>query len=80
TEGNIQRLEFKIARVDNQPVEWWLNGRKLETDTGNSVFWQLHPGEWNLQVKSGEMSDQVSFEVQLTENRLTRRGFSIAKP
>lgn len=79
-QANIQRLEFKIAGAVKQPVEWWLNGRKLETNAANSIFWQVSPGEWSLRVKSGEMSAQVSFEVQLAENRLTRRGFSIAEP
>ncbi|NEP00836.1 MAG: penicillin-binding protein 1C [Symploca sp. SIO2E9] len=79
-QGNIQRLEFKVAGAGNKPVEWWLNGHKLETDKAYSVFWQLRPGEWSLLVKTGDMSDQVNFQVQLTENLPTRRGFSIAEP
>ncbi|HEY9611448.1 penicillin-binding transpeptidase domain-containing protein, partial [Allocoleopsis sp.] len=73
-----QRLEFKLAATPSQPVEWWLNGQKLVTDSANSVFWQLRPGNWTLEARSGEMSDRVSFQVQLAENRATRRGFSIA--
>jgi penicillin-binding protein 1C len=94
--GTAQRLEFKLATTPNQPVEWWLNGQKLATDSSNSLFWELRPGNWTLQVKSGEMSesvallhlrkhgakqqsaDRVSFQVQVAENRPTRRGFSVA--
>ncbi|HEY9672523.1 MAG TPA: penicillin-binding protein 1C [Waterburya sp.] len=76
--GTGQQLEFKLAATPSQPVEWWLNGQKLATNSSDSLFWSLHPGNWTLQVKSGAMSDRVSFQVQLAENRPTRRGFSIA--
>ncbi|MBD1927695.1 penicillin-binding protein 1C [Trichocoleus sp. FACHB-90] len=78
--GGKQRLEFRLAAMPTQPVEWWLNGEKLATQSSNSLFWQLRPGKWTLQAKSGEMMDKVSFQVQLAEYRQTRRGFSIAKP
>lgn len=76
--GTTQRLEFKLATTPAQPVEWWLNGQKLATNSANSMFWELHPGNWILQIKTGEMSDRVNFQVELAENRPTRRGFSIA--
>jgi penicillin-binding protein 1C len=76
--GAVQRLEFKLAATPTQPVEWWLNGEKLAMDSSNSLFWQLRPGNWTLEVRSGEMSERVSFQVELAENRATRRGFSIA--
>ena len=75
-----ERLEFKLAATPTQPVEWWLNGQKLATLSANSLFWQLRPGEWTLQVKSGEMTDTVTFQVKVAQSRATRRGFSIAKP
>jgi penicillin-binding protein 1C len=79
TESSIaQRLEFKLATTPSKPVEWWLNGQKLATNSANSLFWELRPGNWTLQVKSGEMIDSVSFQVELAQNRPTRRGFSIA--
>ncbi|MBD1934518.1 MULTISPECIES: penicillin-binding protein 1C [Cyanophyceae] len=78
--GGTQRLEFRLAAMPTQPVEWWLNGEKLTTQSSNSLFWQLRPGKWTLQAKSGEMMDTVSFQVQLAEYRQTRRGFSIANP
>ena len=76
--GTAQRLEFKLATTPSKPVEWWLNGQKLGTNAANSLFWELRPGNWTLQVKSGEMSDRVSFQVELAETRPTRRGFSVA--
>ncbi|HEY9830807.1 MAG TPA: penicillin-binding protein 1C [Stenomitos sp.] len=76
--GVVQQLEFKLAATPTQPVEWWLNGEKLAMNSSNSWFWQLRPGNWTLEVRSGEMSERVSFQVQLAENRATRRGFSIA--
>ncbi|MFE1747361.1 penicillin-binding protein 1C [Coleofasciculus sp. H7-2] len=76
----MQQLEFKVAATPSQSVEWWLNGEKLATQPSNSLFWSLRPGQWTLQVRSGEMTDTVSFQVQLAEYRQTRRGFSLAKP
>ncbi|WP_019487466.1 MULTISPECIES: penicillin-binding protein 1C [Kamptonema] len=70
------RLEFKLSGSNNAPVEWWLNGKKLATQPSNSLFWQLQPGQWNLQAKSGTLVDSVRFEVQVTENKSLRRGFS----
>jgi penicillin-binding protein 1C len=72
-----QRLEFKLAATPDQPVEWWLNGQRLATQTSNSFFWALRPGNWTVEVKSGEKSDRVSFQVQLAQSKPTRRGFSI---
>ena len=75
-----QKLEFKLGGESNQPVEWWLNGKKLAPQSSHSLFWQLRPGNWTLEVKSGEITDRVDFQVHLAENRLTRQGFSIADP
>jgi penicillin-binding protein 1C len=76
-QNHNSRLEFKLSGGNSAPVEWWLNGQKLATQSSNSLFWQLKPGKWNLQVKSGKMVDSVRFEVQVTENKSMRRGFSI---
>jgi penicillin-binding protein 1C len=75
-----QKLEFKLAGITTQPVEWWLNGEKIATQSTNSLFWQLHPGNWTLEAKSGEMSDKVTFQVELASKKPTRRGFSIGNP
>ncbi|WP_293044048.1 transglycosylase domain-containing protein [Moorena sp. SIO1F2] len=76
----VQRLEFKVAGLKSESVEWWLNGEKLTSNSSNSFFWPLGPGDWTLEVKSGDISDRVTFKVQLAENPPTRRGFSIASP
>ncbi|MBN3871180.1 penicillin-binding protein 1C [Nostoc sp. JL33] len=73
-----QKLEFKLAGNKSAPVEWWLNGEKLDTASANSLFWYLRPGNWTLLARSGEMSDKVSFQVELATLKPTRRGFSIS--
>ncbi|MDF5712362.1 MAG: penicillin-binding protein 1C [Rhizonema sp. NSF051] len=71
-----QRLEFKLAGT-SQPVEWWLNGEKLATQSSHSLFWQLHPGNWTLEVRTGETRLHVNFKVQLGTFKPKNRGFSI---
>lgn len=75
-----QSLEFKLEGTQDRAVEWWLNGAKIATSSSKSFFWQLRPGIWILQVKSGDMTDKVTFQVQLAEKRTSRRGFSVAAP
>ncbi|MEH2037251.1 penicillin-binding protein 1C [Nostoc sp.] len=77
-EETKQKLEFKLTGNKSAPVEWWLNGKKLDTNSANSLFWNLRPGKWTLEAKSGEMSDKVSFQVELANIKPTRRGFSIS--
>ena len=72
-----QQLKFQIAAIREQPVEWWLNGKKLTTNSQNSWFWSMRPGKWTLKVKSANQSDEVSFEVAITQISPTRRGFSL---
>jgi len=73
-----QKLEFKLANAGKKSVEWWLNGEKLTVNSGNSFFWQLTPGKWNLEVRSAEMVDRVNFEVILPKkspyNGFSRKG------
>ncbi|QLE44393.1 penicillin-binding protein 1C [Nostoc sp. C052] len=73
-----QKLEFKLVGNKSAPVEWWLNGEKLDTKSANSLFWYLRPGKWTLEARSGEMSDKVSFQVELASLKPTRRGFSLS--
>ncbi|MBW4455529.1 MAG: penicillin-binding protein 1C [Nostoc indistinguendum CM1-VF10] len=73
-----QKLEFKLAGNKSAPVAWWLNGERLDTNSANSLFWNLRPGKWTLEARSGEMSDKVSFQVELASIKPTRRGFSIS--
>ncbi|MBW4569862.1 MAG: penicillin-binding protein 1C [Tolypothrix carrinoi HA7290-LM1] len=74
-EEGKQKLEFKLGGISSEPVEWWLNGEKLDT-SANALFWTLRPGNWTLSAKSGEISDKVTFQVQLANIKPTRRGFS----
>ncbi|BBD65824.1 penicillin-binding protein 1C [Nostoc commune NIES-4072] len=73
-----QKLEFKLAGNKSASIEWWLNGEKLDTNSANSLFWNLRPGKWTLEARSGEMTDKVSFQVELASIKPTRRGFSIS--
>ncbi len=74
-----QKLEFKLASsVSDESVEWWLNGERLMINSGNSLFWKLIPGKWNLEVRSGDMVDRVSFEVRVS-NKSDYNGFSVRK-
>ena len=77
-EEGKQKLEFKLGGISSTPVEWWLNDEKLDT-SANALFWTLRPGNWTLSAKSGEISDKVTFQVQLANIKPTRRGFSVVK-
>jgi penicillin-binding protein 1C len=72
-----QKLEFKFAGTPKEPVEWWLNGEKLATDSSGSVLWNLRPGRWILEIRSGGVSDRITFQVEVTNLKPTRRGFSV---
>ena len=73
---NGQQIVFQVSNTSNQPVEWRLNGKTLPSNS-SSFSWQMRPGNWTLEVKVGEMSDRVSFQVDLAESKLNRRGFSL---
>lgn len=75
-QNEVSRLEFKTSGVNTTLIEWWLNGKKLATQSSNSLFWHLKPGEWNLQAKSGKMVDSVRFYVQVANNKSLQSGFS----
>jgi penicillin-binding protein 1C len=74
-----QKLEFKLANPPTQPVAWRLNGQELAIGMAQSVFWQLQPGQWQLEVSSGNHRDRISFTVDLAPPPALKRGFSIAK-
>lgn len=81
------KLEFKLASLPTEPVEWWLiskTGQRKQisfqaSQASQAVFWPLEVGEWTLEVKSGEKIDRVNFQVVLDEYRATPRGFSLVK-
>lgn len=72
------KLEFKLTVSPQKPVEWRLNGKVLATQASGSLFWPLRAGTWTLQVRSGQQSDQVRFEVQAAPTHRQRAGFSVA--
>jgi penicillin-binding protein 1C len=71
------RLEFKISNTSQQPVEWWLNDQKISTQSSNSLFWRMQPGEWTLTIKQGTAEDTVTFQVQPPESSFSSQGFSV---
>jgi penicillin-binding protein 1C len=71
------QLEFKISNASQQPVEWWLNNQKISTQSSNSLFWTMQPGEWTLTIKQGTVEDTVNFQVQPPENSSLSQGFSV---
>lgn len=72
-------LELKLAKVPQQPVEWRINGQPIATQTQQSLFWPLHPGNWTVEVKQGHHVDQVQFQVGQSIDRPSRRGFSLKR-
>jgi penicillin-binding protein 1C len=74
---NSQKLEFKVARVRDEIVEWILNGKTIAKNQESSLFWELQSGKWTLEVKSGEYRDRVSFRVDKLNNKQLKKGFSL---
>ncbi|WP_413172478.1 penicillin-binding protein 1C [Anabaena azotica] len=79
-----QKLKFKVAGNSHQSIEWWLNGKKLSaqsnTQSDNEIFWQLRPGNWTLEARSGKTHQQIKFQVEVGTIQPTRQGFSVANP
>ena len=75
-EDASQRLEFRLVGSSKAVTEWRLNDKSLAASASNSFFWKPQPGTWTLQVKQGQKSDQIQFEVQTAEAKPTRKGFS----
>jgi penicillin-binding protein 1C len=86
TNPRQQRLEFKLANLTGQPVEWRINGQPLPAESAianTSIYWPLRPGTWTLQVRSGGMVDQVRFQVQQSDHstpQAPKRGFFVQPP
>ncbi|MGF1524020.1 MAG: penicillin-binding protein 1C [Leptolyngbyaceae cyanobacterium] len=79
-QGNEQRLKFAIAPpASSNSVEWRLNGQPLDSSDESSLFWPMHPGQWMLEVRSGDQQDRVQFEVELAEDQPIHRGFSVSR-
>ncbi|PZV10088.1 MAG: penicillin-binding protein 1C [Leptolyngbya sp.] len=75
---SAQRLEFKLAGTSKTALDWRLNGQPLAVSSSSSFFWKPQAGTWTLQIKQGQQTDQVQFEVQVADARPSRKGFSFA--
>ncbi|MEA5574996.1 penicillin-binding protein 1C [Anabaena sp. UHCC 0451] len=75
-----QKLEFKVADNSHQSVEWWLNGKRLSTQSNNAIFWHLRPGHWTLEVRAGKMQHHINFQVEVGNMQPENQGFSVAPP
>lgn len=75
------RIQFKLAIAPETPIEWWLIGpsgkQQLKSEATNALFWPMEVGEWTLEVRSGDLSDRVTFQVQPPDNRPIRQGFRV---
>lgn len=75
------RIQFKLAIAPETPLEWWLIGpsgkQQLSTEATSALFWPMEVGEWTLEVKSGDLSDRVTFQVQPPDTRPLRQGFRV---
>lgn len=78
------RLKFELAGVPDGEVNWWLLGEGEKTllsttESQDSLFWSMRPGNWVLQVKSKEeeKGSQVRFQVQTATSQQQKRGFSV---
>ncbi|EDZ91914.1 penicillin-binding protein 1C [Limnospira maxima CS-328] len=80
TAGHDSPLELKVAGVDNQEIQWFINDNKIATTTSKSIFWQPEIGDFTLKVVTREnMSDRINFQVREAEVKPYRRGFSIGE-
>ena len=75
-----QKLEFKASGTLNQSVDWWLNDKHLSTQSSNGIFWHLRPGNWQLEARTGNLHDQINFQVKLGNIQPKKQGFSVANP
>ncbi|MCT7988272.1 penicillin-binding protein 1C [Laspinema olomoucense] len=75
------RIQFKLAVAPKTPIEWWLSGpsgkQQLHPEANHALFWPMEVGEWTLEVRSGDLSDRVTFQVRTPENGPIRQGFRV---
>lgn len=71
-----RRVAFQGAGIQGKPTEWWLNGKKLATQTENNFFWTLQPGHWQLELRQGSTVVTRHFQVQSTPPSPMPSGFS----
>ncbi|XGB40171.1 MAG: hypothetical protein LVT47_05470 [Cyanobacteria bacterium LVE1205-1] len=69
-------LQFQVVGSPQKPIEWWLNGKRLQSDGKSTYSWVAQVGEWILQVKSAQGTDEVRFRVYGKALSRLNRGFS----
>lgn len=52
---------------------------KIAKNISNSFFLELKEGLWTLEIKQGNMVDQVKFEVKLSLSSSYPKRFSVSK-
>ena len=69
-------LQFQVVGSPQKLIEWWLNGKRLQSDGKSTYSWVAQVGEWILQVKSAQGTDEVRFRVYGKALSRPNRGFS----
>ncbi len=76
--GNDQRLQFAVVdEAESGPVEWWLNGERLEGGEQGQLFWPMRSGEWRLEARQEKQVAEVEFAVEGADMEGSRKGFSV---
>jgi penicillin-binding protein 1C len=73
------QLALKINNPSQAKVEWLLNGKKITSQTTDTFFWSMQPGEWLLEVRSTGGRSHVKFTVAITNQDTLPKGFSVGK-
>ena len=71
------QLKIQFQTLNDQPIQWRLNGQPWQPDDPQNPRWQLRPGNWQLEIYQGDRRDQVNFFVEVAPPQTTKRGFSI---
>ncbi|MGL6280847.1 MAG: hypothetical protein ACRC2J_00400, partial [Microcoleaceae cyanobacterium] len=73
------KLALKINNPSQAKVEWLLNGKKITSQTADTFFWSMQPGEWLLEVRSTTGRSHVKFTVAINNQDTLPKGFSVGK-
>ncbi|MGL5508825.1 MAG: hypothetical protein ACRDB1_04355, partial [Microcoleaceae cyanobacterium] len=73
------KLALKINNPSQAKVEWLLNGKKITSQTADTFFWSMQPGEWLLEVRSTTGRSHVKFTIAINNQDTLPKGFSVGK-
>jgi penicillin-binding protein 1C len=73
------QLALKIHNPSQTKIEWLLNGKKITSQTADTFFWSMQPGEWLLEVRSPTGRSQVKFTIAISNQNNLPKGFSVGK-